>query len=248
MIPSSRQSLIDYALRKLGEPVVKVNVAQEQLEDSLDDTLQMFTEYHFAGLEKIFFRHALTAEDIENEYISVPENLFNISSLLPISSSGSDPLFNVEYQMRMSNWDLFYGSGFDIQYYTHTQQWLKLTNDILNPAPPFRFNKIIGRLHIDIGSWGNHFATGNYIVGEGYGTINPNEHTKVFNNIFVKQYFVALVKYQWGQNLSKFSGAQLAGGVTINGETIMSDAKEEITKIEEDILTKFSEPPSFFVG
>ena len=248
--PSTRDRLIEYALRRLGHPVIKVNVADEQLEDCLDDSMQFFSEYHFDGVEKVFMPHQVSVDDINNEYIEIPDTITSITRVFPFGASSASSFFNIEYQMRLSDWDVFYGFGrggdSTLQNYEMVKEWLNTLNFILRGEPTVLFNRHTNRLRMEV-EW-DKLTEDSYIVIEGYRVIDPEVYPDVYNDIFLKRYFVAKVKQQWGNNLKKYSGAKLPGGTELNGQSIYDEASQELEKLEEEMVFNNSHPPDFMIG
>lgn len=245
--PTSRQSLKDYALRQLGAPVIDINVDDSQLEDRLDDALQFFYDFHTDGYEKVYLSHAVTAEDKTNGYLDISninDAVTQVVKIFPLSVNTTN-IFDLRYQLALND---FYGlrSGQTMTQYTITQQHISLLQQLLDPEFQFDFTRSTMRLHIHT-DWDN-IAVGDFIVFEAYAIIDPETFTKIYNERHLKKYVTALFKKQWGQNLSKFTGIQLPGGVEFNGNEIYSDALQEIEKLEEQMRETYEEPPNFCVG
>lgn len=249
-IPNSRATLTEWALRKLGKPVIEINVDPDQVEDRLDEALQLFQEYHYDATQKVYEPHQLTANNITNKYIEFDPNPYvGIIHILPPASTGASGMFNLEYQLRLQDYQAFGATtmGANMTGYSLYQQNLSLLRELLVGVAPIRYTKHADRLYIDW-DWETDAVEGEYIVIESYKILDPDSFTKVYNDIFLKQYFTALVKEQWGQNLSKFQGVQLPGGVTLNGAEILSQAKEEITKLQDDLQNKWELPVDFYMA
>ena len=247
-IPSSRQQLKDYALRRLGSPVIDINVDDSQLEDRLDDALQFFADYHYDGAEKLYLTHAITQDDIDNGYIdisNIDDSVLSVSNVFQFSNNTNN-MFNLEYQMALTDW---YGwhSGGTMSNYAMVRQNMALIQQMLDPAKSFRFTRTTMRLYLDM-KWDDEVDVGDYLTLEAWATIDPEQFTKVYDDRLLKQYVTALFKKQWGSNLSKFESIQLPGGVSFNGQQLFDQSHEEIMKIEEEIQVKFEEPPGFIVG
>lgn len=245
--PTSRQSLKDFALRQLGAPVIDINVDDSQLEDRLDDALQFFYDFHTDGYEKVYLSHAVTAEDKTNGYLDISninDAVTQVVRIFPLSVNTTN-IFDLRYQLALND---FYGlrSGGTMTQYTITQQHISLLQQLLDPEFQFDFTRSTMRLHIHT-DWDN-INVGDFIVFEAYAIIDPETFTKVYNERHLKKYVTALFKKQWGQNLSKFTGIQLPGGVEFNGNEIYSDALQEIEKLEEQMRETYEEPPNFCVG
>jgi len=250
--PDTRDELIDYCLRALGSPVLEINVADEQIEDRVDEGLQWFREYHPDGKRRFYIKHQITQADIDNKYIDLGQDLLTVVRMFRVDmASASTNFFDIKYQMRLNDIaDLNRFSG-DMAYYEQMQQHLSLLDMKLSGEPLITFERQKDRVHFYHD--GKDFVIGNYVIFEVYGDLDPDTATNsplnsLWNHKFLKTYTTALIKKQWGQNMSKFEGMQLPGGVTISGRQIYDDAKEEI----EQIMTKFREEedvgPMFFIG
>jgi len=262
MKPASRQQLKDYALRKLGYPVVEINVDDAQLEDRIDDALQMFSEYHFDGVQRAFYKYQVTDNDITNGYIDAdslvkndgafgPElesgnQIVSVLRIFEFSADGSNNLFSIPYQLALND---IYGirSPGSLINYTMTQQHLEMIRDYLDPEKMIRFSRVTNRIYIDT-NWTEDIPAGTYIVIEAYAALNPNTYTEIYNDILLKKYVTASFKQQWGQNLSKYQNVTLPGGLSYNGADIYSQATQEMDKIEEELSNKYELPPDFMVG
>lgn len=244
--PSTRQQLIDYCLRQLGHPVLEINVDDDQLEDRVDEAIQFYREYHFDAVEKVYLSQRITAEDITNKYIQLNDLITGVERVLPFSSTtrGID-LFDVRYQILLN--DLYSIQSADLIYYTQVKTQLNLINDLLVGQKPVRFNRHQNRLFIDM-SWGTDVQVNDYIIIECYRVLDPNTFTDVYNHMYLKMYTTALFKKQWGNNLKKFEGVQLPGGVTLNGQKIYDEAVQELEDIRKSVQTDFQLPVDFFVG
>jgi hypothetical protein len=243
---TTRQGLVDHALRALGAPVIEINVDDDQLDDRIDDALQYYQEYHSDAVVRTYLKHQLVADDITNSYITIPDSVTSIVRLLDIRSGSAEVLFNVEYQMRLADVMNLSASSKGLQMYEQRRQHLALLDHRLNSTELLRFNRHMNRLHIDEGF--GDLAVGDWIVVEAYSIVDPVTYTDVYNDMYLKRYVTALIKRQWGQNLIKFEGMQLPGGVVINGRQIFDDAVEEINKLEEDMQLAWQLPDDFLVG
>jgi len=244
--PTSRATLKEFALRRLGAPVIEINVDDSQLEDRIDDALQFFAEYHFDGVERTYLKLQVTQTDIDNEYFTISENVISITKIFQLSE-GTVNLFDVRYQMALND---FYGLRNPNQsmiQYTITKNHLSLIQDILSPEKAIRFSRVTNQLKIDA-DWSEVFNVGDYIVAEGYLILDPETYTEIYKDRMLKNYITALFKKQWASNLSKFEGIQLPGGVTFNGRELLEQAQTEIDKIEENVQLMYELPPDFMVG
>lgn len=248
--PSTREQLANYCLRKLGAPVVEINIDQDQLEDRIDDAIQFYQEYHSDAVVRTFVKHQITTDDIANNYITLPEELICVFRVLPLNTSatsGGNDIFSTKFQY-MKNMNEM-GSVSSLINFEMMKQHMSLIDMTLNGlTQQIGFNRHQNRLTIEVNWSESGLTEGRYIILEGYQTLDPDEYTDVYNDMMLKKHLTALLKMQWGENLIKFEGMQLPGGVTINGRPIFDDAREEINKIEEEYDLRHSFPPDFFVG
>ena len=251
---TSRQGLIDYCLRRLGQPVVEINIDDDQLDERVDDALEFFQEYHFDGVEKVFLKHVITADDITNEFIPMgdpasPDGgpVISVVRVLPIPSFDSfqGGFFNEEYQMRLNDLNNFSGSS--LVQWSMTLQNFSLVEQLFSIAPTMMFNRKQNRVYLEA-DWSEKFNVADVLVIEAYRALNPSQYGEVWNDMFLKKYCTALIKRQWGENLKKFQGVVLPGGITLDGKSIYDEAVEEIIKIEEEMSLKYELPADGFIG
>ena len=247
MIPNSRETLIKYALRNLGEPVIEVNIAEDQIEDRVDEALQFYAEYHSDAIAHEFFKHEVTQADIDNRYIEIPDAILNAVRVLPLTfENASINMFDARYQMALSD---MYNLGFagSLANFVHTQQYIQTLDMMINGTPQVEFNRHQNRIYLNI-DWERYLQPGNFIIIEGYRVVDPDQFPDVYNDMFLKRYLTALIKRQWGINLKKFDGMELPGGVTLNGQQMYDEATEEIRNIEEEMQLKYEAPIDFYTG
>lgn len=246
MAVNTRQQLIDYCLRSLGEPVVEVNVDEQQIEDRIDEAIEYFRLYHFDGIEKLYLKHQITEQDVQNEWIPLPDLIYGVTRVFPVASgtSTSKSIFDLQYQLRLN--DLYDLTSTSMIYYTQVMGHLALIDMTLNGHPLYRFNRMNGKLYIEA-SWIDEMKVGNYVVVECYRVLDPNEAPKLFNDPWLKHYSTALIKRQWASNIKKFDGMQLPGGISIDGKGLYQEAMQEIKDLEEELLNK-SAPLDWFLG
>ena len=282
--PASRQELIDYSLRRLGEPVVEINVADEQIDDLVDDALQYFQERHFDGVERMYLKYKLTEDDINrgkatnetgssntlgitttsgisttvsgmsdmtnsfyetSNFIQVPDSVIGIEKIFKFDSSTiSGGMFSIKYQLFLN--DLFQFNSVNLLQYSMTKTYLEDIDFLLTTDKQLRFNKRQGRLYIDM-DWGSE-TKDTYLIIDCYRILDPNTFTGVYNDSFLKKYLTSLIKRQWGQNLLKFRGTRLPGGVELNGRELYEDAERELDDIKQRMTQEYELPPYDFIG
>ena len=274
--PTTKQELIDHCLRKLGAPVLEVNVSDEQLDDCIDDAIQYFQERHFDGVERMYLKYKITQDDLDrgranapsgtgmvattgsntsssftntwyenSNYIQVPDSVMGIEKIFKFDSSSiSGSMFSIKYQLFLN--DLYYFNSVELLQYSMTKTRLEDIDFLLSPEKQIRFNKRQDRLYLDI-DWGSQ-KVGDFLVIDCYRALNPDIFKQVYNDMFVKLYATALIKKQWGQNLIKFRGTKLPGGIELNGREIYDDAIREIDAIRQRMTLEFELPPLDFIG
>tara|TARA_Y100000031_G_scaffold3848_1_gene4801 strand:+ start:27 stop:944 length:918 start_codon:yes stop_codon:yes gene_type:complete len=297
-IPNTRETLKQYCLRNLGKPVIDVNVDDDQVEDRLDEALQYFAQYHTDGVERMYLKYKVTADDVtrmttnksynvdekgtvaENieleegtltsgdtsgdiqaedggailtedstlvrtsyeetqNYLVIPDAIISVINVFPLSDRANLNMFDVRYQLRLN--DLYDFSSTSIVHYEMTMKHLDFLDHILVGEKPMRFNQLSNRLYLDM-DWTNDISVGEYLIFEVYRKVDPTTYTDLYNDLYLKRYVTTLIKRQWGQNLSKFSGTAMLGGVTLNGPELFSTAIDEQQKLEEEIRLNYEEP------
>jgi hypothetical protein len=251
---TSRTLLKEYCLRRLGHPVIEINVDDEQCDDRIDDALEFFAEYHFDGVEKVFLKHTITQDNIDNEYIAMSDPadpvggpVIGVNRVLPVPNFNAfqTGFFNEEFQLRLQDLNTFTGSSL-INWQMSLQNW-SMVDHLFTVTPTVHFNRKQDKLYLET-NWDDKFDVGDILIVECWRMLDPTQYTEVYNDMFLKKYASALIKRQWGENLKKFEGVQLPGGVTLNGKTIYDEAVEEITKIEEEMNLKYELPPTGRLG
>jgi hypothetical protein len=278
--PSTRQELIDYCKRKLGAPVLEINVADEQIEDLVDDAVQFFQERHFDGVYPTFYKYKLTDQDIlrgratidkspvglastsattnivgtattftyyeNSNYLQVPPNIIGVTKIFHYDGSNTitSSMFSVKYQLFLN--DVYYWGTTELLSYAMVKTYLEDLDFLLTTQKQIRFNKRQDRLYLDI-DWSSVRA-GEFIILDCFSTVNPNDYGRVWNDSFIKPYLTALIKRQWGQNLIKFNGVKLPGGVELNGRQLYDDAQREIDVLMEKMSNTYELPPFDMIG
>lgn len=266
--PNSRDTLIEYAFRNLGSPVVEINVDYQQAEDRLDEALEFFVERHFDGVERAIFQHQVTSDDITNEYIDTDalgyavggstadgpngKDIVSVVKVLQFGDFANVNMFDVRYQMALNDYfginrGLGGNSSMGLASYDSTKRYINLIEDMFEPEKRVTFSKVSNRLKLAMW-WSKDISAGDYIIIDAYARLNETTFTEIFNDRYLKMYFTALLKKQWGQNMSKFDGVQLPGGVSMRGGEIYAQASEELRIIEEKMLLEYELPTDFMTG
>ena len=265
--PNTRETLKQYCLRALGQPVIEINVDDDQLEDRIDEAVQYFQQYHYDGIRRTYLKYQYTSADKTritgnssetatknsvstdwkegNNYLVVPDSIISVINIFPFSDKGNLNLFDVRYQLRLN--DLYDFSSTSVINYDIVLRHLDFLDHILVGEKPLRFNQHDNRLYIDM-DWTNDLQVGEYLVIEAYRKLDPDTYTDVWDDIYLKRYTTALFKKQWGANLSKFGGVQMIGGVTLNGVEIYQQAMSDIEKLEQEIRSTYELNPAMMIG
>ncbi len=274
--PNSRATLKDYCLRRLGYPVLEINVDDDQIDDLTDDAIQYFQERHFDGIERVFLKHKLTEADIAtakttetttsattgisngitssgnadsfletNNYLKLPDHVIGVEKVFKMDQNTiSSGLFNIKYQIFLN--DLYYYGALDLMNYAMTKTYLEDLSRLITPDTQIRFNKKQHNLYMDI-DW-NQISADTFLILDCYRLVDPGTASDVYNDFWLKRYLTALIKKQWGQNLIKFQGVMLPGGIQLNGRQIYDDAVKEIEEIEYSLKTEYELPPLDLIG
>ena len=277
--PASRTDLINYCKRQLGAPVLEINIADEQVDDLVDDALQYFHERHFDGVIQTFLKYKITQDDIDrgrgkggnnpvgivtttatstvgisstfsfeenSNFLQIPPAVLGINKIFRFDGSNTvtNNMFSVKYQLFLN--DVYTFSSTEILSYAMTKRYLEDLDFALGTEKHIRFNKRQDRLYLDF-DWGAA-SKDDYLIIDCYRLIDPNDFTRVYNDSFLKKYLTALMKRQWGQNLIKFQGVKLPGGIELNGRQIYDDAEKDLEIIREQMSNTYELPPLDMIG
>ena len=282
--PSTKQGLIDYCKRQLGAPVLEINVADDQIDDLLDDALQLFNERHYDGVERMYLKHQITQEEIDrgkasgttgvgivtttaestavsgigtttgaittnwyenSNFLQVPDSVIGVEKIFKFDTSSiSGGMFSIKYQLFMN--DMYYFNSVNLLQYAMTKSYLEDIDHLLTTDKQIRFNKRQGRLYLDI-DWGAE-SVDNWLILDCYRALDPATFGNMFNDLFLKQWVTALIKKQWGINMSKFKGVKLPGGIEMNGSQIYSEAVSELDSLRGRMASEWELPPYDFIG
>lgn len=278
--PSTKQGLIDYCFRKLGAPVLEINVDDDQVDDLVDDTIQYYNERHYNGIERMYLKYKITQDDIDrgkasgidgvgivtttgtstnisgygtttsnfyesSNFLAIPEHVIGVNKIFKFDTSSiSGGMFSIKYQLFLN--DLYYFNSVELLQYAMTKSYLEDIDFLLTTDKQIRFNQRQDRLYLDI-DWGSQSAD-TFIVIDCFRALDPDTYTQVYNDPFIKLYLTALIKRQWGQNLTKFRGVKLPGGIELNGREIFDDANRDLDSIKQRMATEYETPPLDFIG
>lgn len=243
--PTSRAEFKENCLRRLGKPVIEINVDDDQVDDRIDEALAYYADYHFDGSSAVFYKYQVTQTDIDNQYIDLPENIIGVVKLFDLGSAlGTNNLFNIRYQIALN--DLYTLTSVSMVPYYMALQHIQFLEYLLVGRQPLRYNRNKNRLHIDM-DW-DRIGVGNYLIIEAYQVVDPAEYVDVWKDRWLLRYGACLIKQQWGQNLKKFQGMQMPGGLTFNGQQIYNEATQERQQLEQEMIYTYSLPVTDMIG
>jgi len=280
--PSSRTEFVNYCKRQLGAPVLEINIADEQVEDVIDDAVQYFQERHFDGVAQAYLKYKITQDDIDrgrasmesgkkqtgittttatadiagtdvtysyyenSNFLQIPPAVIGVTKIYHFDGTNTmtNNMFSVKYQMFLN--DIYYWGATELLTYAMTKTYLEDINFLLTTEKQIRFNKRMDRLYLDI-DWGS-VSKDDWLVIDCFRQLDPNDYGRVWNDSFLKKYATALMKRQWGQNLLKFQGVKLPGGVELNGRQIYDDAEKDLEIIREQMSNTYELPPLDMIG
>lgn len=243
---TSREKFKEYILRRLGAPVIDINVDDEQIEDRIDDALLKYRDYHFDGMQHVYYPYQLTQTDINNQYVTLPEDFVGVTRIFDINDSfGAMNLFNIRYQLHLN--ELFNISSVSVTPYVVAMRHIEFLEEVFVGKKPIRYNRNTDKLYIDM-AWDDDTVEGQFIMIDGYREVNPEENPDVWDEPWLRQYATQLVKRQWGEHLKLYEGMNLPGGITFNGQKIWDEANEEIQKLEDTVINDYSLPVTDMIG
>jgi len=244
-VPSSKSEFKEYCLRKLGKPVIEINVDDDQVDDRVDEAIRYYWDYHFDGAEKLYMKYMITDLDKTNKYITMPDNIIGVVNLFPIGQAiNANNLFNIRYQIALN--DLYTLTSVSMVPYYMAMQHVQFLESMLVGQQPLRYNRIMNKCYIDM-DW-TIINNGDFIILEAYQVVDPEIYPKAYGERWLQNYAACLIKQQWGANLTKFTGMTLPGGIKFNGEKIYNDATSERAMLEKEMITSFSLPIIDMIG
>ena len=265
--PNTKAELKEYALRRLGKPVLEINVSDDQCDDAIDYTLQKFQQFHYDGAERVYLKHKVTQDDIDraaaandtqttstagndnwlesNTYLEIPQHILSVEGIFSFTDKGTANIFDIRYQMRLN--DLYDFTSTQFYHYYMIQQHLGTIDFLLEGIKPTRYQATQDRLYLDM-DWTTDVTLDSYILIKCWRALDPTTWTEIYDNMWVKDYASAKIKKQWGQNMTKFQNVQMPGGVTLNGEMIYNDAVQELKDLDEQLRQEWETPPLDMIG
>ena len=263
--PNSKATLKEYCLRRLGKPVLEINVSDDQIDDALDYSIEKFQEFHYEGAERVYLKHQFTATDVtnftadttelgsdgttefktQNNFLVMPDYIRSVNGIFTFQDKGTPNMFDIRYQIRLN--DLYDFTSTQFYHYYMIKQHLETIDFLLEGQKPVRYSQVQDRLYLDF-DWSTDALLDTFIVIKAWRALDPTTWTEIYNQMWVKDYTTAKIKKQWGQNLTKFTGVQMPGGVTLNGEMIYNDAVDELKRLDEELRMVWETPPLDMIG
>lgn len=248
--PRNRAEMIAWVRRELGEPVIDLNIADEQIDDRIDDAYKFWSKYHHSATRRHFIAHQLTQDDVDGKCVQIlDEDIVSVNEVHPIHggtgpSYQSDELFDTNYQYRLEMlWDM---NDTSLTGYVIARQHIALLNNILGHPLNHRFSDKEGIVFIDTNR--AKLRVGSFVVLDCHRRIPLEDQPRIWKDDIFRRLCAAYSRLQWGRNLQKMAGIQLPGGVTLDGSTIVGEADKDIAKLEEEFLLKYQAPDMFFLG
>lgn len=247
-LPTTKNEFINYCLRQLGHPVIQINLSPEQIEDAYDEAVRYWNEHHMDGTEKSYVVIPIDNAFQSTRQTQLPDGVYSVSEMygLPQGSSAS-PLFDVEYHLTSDAlWAMMRGDGSGLLDYYLTKSWLAEMRFNLEGIPGFDYNYHTRTFRVNSDSW--KLNPGSALLLEVMTFIDPEQHPSVFRDTWLINYTCALIKYRWGNTMKKFSGVQLPGGVTLNGQEIFMESTQEKERLELECENRYNLPLGLWIG
>lgn len=254
MLPQTREDFVTYCRRKIGEPVVQLNLDDDQVQDRVDEAVRLFQQYHYDGSLLWYTSYQIQAADFTNRYITMPEGTIGVTRIFTLSSAetnsagqGGFNMFDINYQIRLN--ELYDYTAGDYVYFEIANQHLRMLEMLFTGEIPVRYNRYINRLYIDA-AWEARFTTGQYIIAECYLDLDavPGATPTYWGDPWLCQFGVALLKQQWYQNLSKYKSVTMPGGMILDAREMLEEANQEVERLKVSIREEYEMPPQWIVG
>lgn len=242
---NSKDEFKAYCLRRLGSPVINIEVSPDQIDDRVDDAIDYWIRNHMDGSERTFYVHSLTVDDINAREVTLPDSIFEVHGIVPISNITTGGMYSIQYQ-EVLNAFIHRVPMDTVSYFVRVVHW-ELINRLFSEGHTVSFSKYLNRVRLDM-SASNLFVEGSKLILDVQKAISPEENPAAWNDEILKRYATAQIKRQWGENLKKHSQVMLPGNVTVNGEAIYQEAVQEIADIEGEMRERYSLPPMFLTG
>jgi len=237
---SNRAEMANFCLRKLGAPVIKINLAQEQLDDRIDEAIRYFQEFHIDAIERTYWKHKITKADVATGYFILPDNVLSVNRIISLGGTAFDMFIEQEFVVPASDGD---PSDWLHDQYIRNKHADEFSN-ILATLPTFQFTRNLNKVVI---FGGVKDMVGKTAVFECESLVDQNVSSKFWNDIWLIRYATALIERQWAQNLSKFSGISMVGGVTFDAQGMLDRSQTEIEKLEETMKSTYTDPLGYVI-
>lgn len=241
-LPTSKAEFIEYCLRRLGKPVINIEIASQQLDDRVDDCLQLWKEFHYDASRRQYLKHQITQEEIDQGYIEMPRAIKNVVRVSAIDWGVSTGIFSMRYQLSLNDlWDL---SSTTLGHYVIANQYVETIEDVLVPESNITFQHVTGQLRFSADMMSRFFVN-QWVIIECWVEVDPETYPNIWNDRIMLDVGTAMIKKQWGSNIKKYESIQLPGGSTIKGQQIFDEAEAELAQLRLDMRALYETPPSW---
>lgn len=244
--PNSRASLIEYCLRSLGKPVINIEIDENQLSDRIDEAIEYYQMFHYDATQHTLLLFNITQDNLNNHYLVLDDSIIGIVQVFPpVNNLSSLNMFDFRYQLRQNElWQL---SSISYVPYVMTMTHIQMLNILFNGEPLVRYSRHTNKLYIDT-DWGVSVKDNDYIMVEAIKILDPDVYTSIYSDPYLKNLCAAMIKRQWGDNMKKYGGLQLPGGVILNGQIIYDEALKEIKELKDECRSTWEKPIPFLVA
>lgn len=256
MQPHDKPSLIQWCLRSLGNGAIQIEVTPDQLDDRIDEAIDYFVEFHMDGVNKRYVSMQVTSQDQTQGYFQMAANVVGVSSIFILStetiqsaSTQSFNMFDLNYQIRLN--ELYDFTSADYVYFELANEHIRTLEMLFIGYVPIRYNRYDNKLFCDMDWYGDVIA-GSYIIAECYCLLdnpaNGTPATTYWDDIALRELARALIYQQWAQNLSKYAGTPLPGGITVDAKRMLEDATAQVDAAKERMRDLWQAPAQWLIG
>ena len=243
-LPLSRIDFQHFCLRKLGAPVINIEVAPEQVEDITDEAVRYFQRYHSNGSELVYLPYRLDTATVAAKSITLPADMVGVTKVFQIGYS-SQALLTVDFQIASQ---AMYAalSGEGMANYQLMMSYRSMIQELASGQKPIRWTINKQKVYIDL-NW-SQITPDSWVIIEGYKALDPNTETTIWHEPWLIDYVTALMKKQWGSNLKKYTGVKLPGGIEMDGQTLFNEGVQDLADLHAQLLDEETLPPDMFIG
>lgn len=243
-LPQTKIDFQNFCLRKLGAPVINIELHPTQVEDITNEALHYFQRYHSNGSELVYLPFKLDTTTIANKYLSMPSDMIGVTKVFQIGYS-SQSLLTVDFQIASQ---AMYAalSGEGMANYQLMMSYRSMIQELASGQKPIRWTINKQKVFVDL-NW-SQVTPDSWVIIEGYKALDPSVETTMWHEPWFIDYTTALMKKQWGSNLSKYTGVKLPGGIEMDGRTLYTDAMQELEELHTRLQDEENLPADMFIG